>query len=139
MKGTRVDSCKKVDINKHFSERKGNLTVVENGKEVPFDVKRIYYLYDIPAGEQRGGHAHKDLHQLIVSVSGSFKVILNDGIEKKEVILNRPYEGLYICPGVWRDLEDFSASSVCLVLASEKYDEADYIRDYKQFIEYKTL
>lgn len=115
----------------------GNITVVENGKTVPFDVKRTYYLYDVPGGESRGGHAHKDLYQLIIAVSGSFSVTLDDGNIKRTFILNRPYQGLYIVPGIWRTLDDFSSGSVCLVLASEKYSEEDYIREYEDFIEYK--
>lgn len=103
-------------------------------KDVPFTVKRVYWAYDVPAGECRGGHAHKTLTQLIVAISGSFKVILTDGKVKKEIFLNHPWEGLLITPGVWRILEDFSSGAVCMVLASELYDEDDYIRDYKTYL-----
>lgn len=115
----------------------GNITVVENGKTVPFDIKRTYYLYDVPGGESRGGHAHIELSQLIIAVSGSFTVTLDDGNVKRSVLLNRPYQGLYVVPGIWRTLDDFSSGSVCLVLASEKYSEEDYIRDYNDYIRYK--
>lgn len=133
-----VFDCRKVELDKHHSDRKGNLSVVEDGKEVPFEVKRVYYLYDVPGGESRGGHAHKALRQLIVAVSGSFSVTLDDGKNKKTFVLNRPYQGLYVVPGIWRTLDDFSSGSVCMVLASEKYDEGDYIRDYKEFVNYRN-
>ena len=111
--------------------------MVENGMTIPFDVKRLYYLYDVPGGESRGGHAHKNLSQLIIAASGSFAVTLDDGNVKRTFTLNRPYQGLYIKPGIWRELYDFSSGSVCLVLASDKYDEADYIRDYQEFLNYR--
>ncbi len=129
--------CFIVNLDKHHSDRKGNLSVVENGKDVSFDVKRVYYLYDVPGGESRGGHAHKALFQLIVAASGSFAVTLDDGREKKVFVLNRPYQGLFVVPGIWRSLDDFSSGAVCLVLASEKYDEEDYIRDYDSFLDLK--
>ena len=132
-----VYDCTIIEFDKHHSDRKGNLTVVENGIAIPFDVKRVYYLYDIPGGESRGSHAHKALHQLIVAASGSFKVTLDDGNVKRTFTLNRPYQGLYVKPGIWRDLDDFSSGAVCLVLASEAYDKEDYIRDYDEFIEYR--
>ena len=138
MNKNTVFDCRKVELDKHHSDRKGNLSVVENGKEVPFDVKRVYYLYDVPGGESRGGHAHKALHQLIVAASGSFSVTLDDGKDKKSVVLNRPYQGLLVVPGIWRTLDDFSSGSVCMVLASEKFDEGDYIRDYKEFVNYRN-
>ncbi len=137
MIGNTVFDCRIIELDKHHSDRKGNLSVVENNKNVPFDVKRVYYLYDVPSGESRGGHAHKALHQLIVAVSGSFSVTLDDGNNKKTIVLNRPYQGLYVVPGIWRTLDDFSSGSVCLVLASEKYKEADYIRDYDEFLSFK--
>lgn len=112
---------------------KGNLTAVENGESIPFDVRRIYYLYDIPAGESRGGHAHKQLQQLIVAASGSFSVVLSDGKVKRTFTMNRPFNGLFIPAGIWRELEDFSSGSVCLVLASREFDEEDYIRDYQEY------
>lgn len=140
MKTSNIYDCSIIELNKHHSPRKGNLSVVENGDTVPFDVKRVYYLYDVPGGESRGAHAHKNLSQLIVAVSGSFTVTLDDGNIKRSFVLDRPYQGLYITPGLWRDLENFSSGSVCLVLASDVYNEDDYIRDYDEFIEYrKTL
>lgn len=136
MKQSTVYDCTMIEMDQHHHDT-GNITVVENGKTVPFDVKRTYYLYDVPGGESRGGHAHKELYQLIISVSGSFTVTLDDGNVKRKFILNRPYQGLYVVPGIWRDLDDFSSGSVCLVLASEKYLVEDYIRDYKEFLEFK--
>lgn len=134
---TSVFDCSIIELDRHHSARKGDISVVENGETVPFDTKRVYYLYDVPGGVDRGGHAHKELKQLIVAVSGSFTVVLDDGTSKRSITLNRPYMGLLVVPGIWRVLEDFSSGSVCLVLASEKYDPADYIRDYSEFIEYK--
>ena len=134
-----VFDCSVVELDRHHSDRKGNLTVVENGITLPFDVKRVYYLYDIPGGESRGAHAHKDLEQLIVAASGSFRVILDDGRAKRTFFLNRPYQGLYLKPGIWRDLNDFSSGAVCMVLASEKYDPDDYIRDYDEFLKFREL
>lgn len=133
-----VYDCNIIELDKHHSDRKGNLSVVENAITVPFDVKRVYYLYDVPGGESRGGHAHKDLYQLIVAASGSFSVTLDDGNIKRTFLLNRPNYGLLVVPGIWRTLDDFSSGAVCLVLASEKYDENDYIRDYGKFIDYRT-
>ena len=133
-----VYDCSIIELDRHHSARKGDISVVENGLTVPFDTKRVYYLYDVPGGVNRGGHAHKELQQLIVAVSGSFTVVLDDGSVKRSFILNRPYMGLYVVPGIWRVLEDFSSGSVCLVLASEKYDPDDYIRDYDEFIAFKN-
>ncbi len=133
-----VYDCTIIGLDKHHSDRKGNLSVVEDKKIIPFDVKRVYYLYDVPGGESRGGHAHKNLWQLIVAASGSFSVTLDDGSIKRTFVLNRPNIGLLVVPGIWRTLDDFSSGSVCLVLASEKYDERDYIRDYEDFVEYKS-
>lgn len=132
-----VNDCSIIELDRHHSQRKGDISVVENGETVPFDVKRVYYLYDVPGGVERGGHAHKALYQLIVAVSGSFTVTLDDGTNKKIVTLNRPYQGLLVKPGIWRDLDDFSSGSVCLVLASEKYDAEDYIREYDEFVTYR--
>lgn len=132
-----VFDCTMVELDKHHSDRKGNLTVVENGKTLPFDVKRVYYLYDIPGGESRGAHAHKELSQLIIAVTGSFRVTLDDGNVRRSFILNRPYQGLYVKPGIWRDLDDFSAGAVCMVLASEKYRADDYIRSYNEFLNFR--
>lgn len=133
-----VYDCSLIELDRHHSPRKGDISVVENGITVPFDTKRIYYLYDVPGGVNRGGHAHKALKQLIVAASGSFTVVLDDGAVKRSFVLNRPYMGLYVVPGIWRVLEDFSSGSVCLVLASEKYDADDYIRDYDEFLKFKT-
>lgn len=127
-----ISLCKIINLPK-ISDRRGNLTFIEEKKHVPFEIKRVYYLYDVPSGESRGGHAHKHLQQFIIAVSGSFDVILDDGFERKRFHLNRPYYGLYICPMIWRELNNFSSGSVCLVLASEPYDEDDYIRDYETF------
>lgn len=139
MKKYNVFDCSMVELDKHHSDRKGNLTVVENGITLPFDVKRVYYLYDIPGGESRGSHAHKELEQLIVAASGSFKVTLDDGKVKRTFFLNRPYQGLYVKPGMWRDLEDFSSGAVCMVLASEVYQAEDYIRDYDEFLKLRGI
>ncbi|MBR4563280.1 MAG: WxcM-like domain-containing protein [Paludibacteraceae bacterium] len=132
-----VYDCGIIELDRHHSQRKGDISVVENGKEVPFDTKRIYYLYDVPGGADRGGHAHKELYQLIVAASGSFSVMLDDGAGKRTFTLNRPYQGLLIKPGIWRTLTDFSSGSVCMVLASELYDAADYIHDYEEFLKYR--
>ncbi len=135
MKKNTVYDCSIIELDKHHHE-KGNITVVENGVSVPFGIKRVYYLYDVPGGESRGGHAHKDLYQLIVAVSGSFTVTLDDGKVKRTFLLNRPYQALMVVPGIWRTLDDFSSGSVCLVLASLGYSEADYIRNYDDYIAY---
>ena len=132
-----VSDCLIVELDKHHSDRKGNLSVYENGKTLPFNVKRVYYLYDVPGGESRGAHAHKALEQLIVAVSGSFRVTLDDGKQKHSFVLKRPYEALYVKPGIWRDLDDFSSGSVCLVLASRPYEAEDYIRDYEEYVAWR--
>lgn len=137
MKKSTVYDCSIIEIDKHHHE-KGNISVIENKVTIPFDVKRVYYLYDIPGGESRGGHAHKELKQLIVAASGSFNVTLNDGKVKRVFTLNRPYYGLLVVPGIWRELDDFSSGSVCLVLASHTYDTGDYIREYEEYITYKN-
>lgn len=129
-----LNDCKIIDIPK-ISDPRGNLSFIEAGEHVPFDIKRVYYLYDVPGGSDRGSHAHKDLHQFIFAMSGSFNVVLDDGREKKRFHLNRSYYGLYVCPMMWRDLDNFSSGAVCMVLASEYYDETDYIREYQQFLE----
>ncbi|MBC7384383.1 MAG: WxcM-like domain-containing protein [Bacteroidia bacterium] len=115
--------------------RAGNITPVHNSVGIPFDIKRIFYLYDIPGGESRGGHAHRLCHQVLIAASGSFEVLLNDGKTQRQVMLNRPYYGLHIPPMIWASEVNFSSGSICLVLASHFYDELDYIRDYKLFIE----
>jgi dTDP-4-dehydrorhamnose 3,5-epimerase-like enzyme len=129
----RVDYCRLVDLPRIHDPR-GNLTFIEGGRHVPFAIERVYYLYDVPGGAERGGHAHKELQQLIVAMSGSFDVVLQDGRETKRVHLNRSYNGLYICPMVWRELDNFSSGSVCLVLASNRYDESDYYREYNDYL-----
>jgi len=131
-----VYDCNILPLNK-IHNRAGNITIVEGDDNIPFTTKRIYYLYDIPGGGKRGGHAHKQLFQLIVAASGSFDVLLDDGVNKKIVTLNRPDFGLLIVPGIWRELFEFSSGSVCLVLASEKYDEVDYLRKYNEFKAWK--
>ena len=132
---TSVYECSIIHLPKVHNQA-GNLTSLENNKNIPFDVRRVYYLYDVPGGAERGGHAHKKLEQFIISLSGSFDVLINDGINKKVVRLDRPYIGLHIIPGIWRELLNFSSGAICLVLASEKYEEADYIRDYETFKTY---
>ena len=134
-----VFDCTIVELDKHHSDRKGNLTVVENGITLPFDIKRVYYIYDVPGGENRGAHAHKDLSQFIVAASGSFTVTLDDGKSKRSFFLNRPYQGLYVKPGLWRDLVDFSSGAVAMVLASDVYKADDYIRTYEDFIKFRQI
>ena len=133
-----VEDCEIISLDRHHSVRKGDICVVENSRNIPFDIKRMYYLYDVPADALRGGHAHKQLYQLLVAASGSFTVHLDDGEHKRSVSLKRPYQALLIKPGIWREIDDFSSGSVCMVLASELYDENDYIRQYQDFISYKN-
>ena len=128
-----LSNCRIVDLPK-ITDTRGNLTFIEGNRHVPFDILRVYYLYDVPGGAERGGHAHKELNQLIVAMSGSFDVILDDGREKKRFHLNRSYFGLYVCPMIWREIDNFSSGSVCMVLASNLYDETDYYRDYLEFM-----
>jgi dTDP-4-dehydrorhamnose 3,5-epimerase-like enzyme len=128
-----IDICKIIELPK-IADPRGNLTFVESGNQIPFDIQRVYYLYDVPGGSERGGHAHKGLHQLIIAMSGSFDVVLDDGKKKKRVHLSRSYYGLYVCPMIWRELDNFSSGSVCMVLASNKYDEADYYREYPEYL-----
>lgn len=137
MKKTNVYDCSMLEIDKHHNE-KGNISVVENARTIPFGVKRVYYLYDVPGGEARGGHAHKELQQFIVAASGSFDVTIDDGELKRTFTINRPYRGLLVVPGIWRELDNFSSGSVCLVLASTEFSEEDYIRDYNEFKAYKN-
>lgn len=137
MKNTTIDDCRIVDLRK-ISDPRGNLTPIESGADVPFDIKRVYYLYDVPGGESRGAHAHKALYQLIIAANGSFSVTLDDGRQKRSFNLKRSYYGLLVMPGIWRDLNDFSSGAVLLCLASEHYDEHDYIRDYDDFLKYKN-
>ena len=132
-----VDDCRVVDLTK-IPNSAGNITILENSEAIPFAVQRIYYLYDVPMGADRGGHAHYELEQYIVAVSGSFTFVLDDGISKKEFFLNNPAKALYIKPGIWREIINFSSGSVCLVLASMKYSENDYMRHYDKFINYRN-
>lgn len=125
--------CRIVELPRIHDPR-GNLTFIEGGRHIPFDIRRAYYLYDVPGGAERGGHAHRGLNQLIIAMSGSFDVVLDDGDRKRRIHLNRSYSGLYVCPMIWRELDNFSSGSVCLVLASNEYDEADYFRDYDEFL-----
>ena len=128
-----IENCKIIQLPK-IEDPRGNLTFIEGGRHIPFDIKRVYYLYDVPGGSERGGHAHKALHQLIVAMSGSFDVVLDNGSGvKKRFHLNRSYYGLYVCPMMWRELDNFSSGSVCMVLASNEYSEKDYYRDYRVF------
>jgi hypothetical protein len=133
-----VEDCKIVDLPKIQNEA-GNITALENNINIPFEVKRIYYLYDIPMGSERGGHGHYELQQFIVAASGSFTFVLDDGVFKKEFFLNDPSKALNILPGIWREIIDFSSGSICLVLASHEYNESDYIRDYDEYLKYKAL
>jgi hypothetical protein len=127
-----LNDCRFVELPK-IDDSRGNLTFLEGGKHVPFDIKRVYYLYDVPGGSERGSHAHKALHQFVIAMSGSFDIVLDDGQRQRRFHLNRSYYGLYICPKMWRSLDNFSSGSVCMVLASLPYEESDYLRDYVEF------
>jgi len=129
----RIERCKLIDL-PQIADPRGNLTFIEGGRHVPFEIKRVYYLYDIPGGAERGGHAHKELQQLIIAMSGSFDVVLDDGYATERLHLNRSSYGLYVGTMVWREIDNFSSGSVCMVLASTLYDEADYYRDYDAFL-----
>ena len=129
---SKVSDCQTIELPKIHNPA-GNITALNENIDLPFRIKRVYYLYDVPGGEERGGHAHKNLYQLVVAASGSFDIVLDDGINKKTIQLNRPYFGLNIIPGIWREISNFSSGSICLVLASEFYNSADYIRDYLLF------
>jgi len=135
MKKNNVFDCSVIELPK-ISNRAGNITPVTNNESIPFDIKRIFYIYDIPGGEDRGAHAHKECHQFLIAASGSFEIELNDGTSKRTISLNRPYYGLHIPPGVWAAEKGFSSGSVCLVLTSHKYDEADYIREYDEYLKF---
>jgi hypothetical protein len=128
-----IDKCSLLSLTKIYDPR-GSLTFIQNGDHIPFDIERVYYLYDVPAGESRGGHAHKELTQVIIAVSGSFDIEIDDGANKRVFTLNRPYVGLYISPMIWREIRNFSSGSVCLVLASSGFNEDDYYRDYCDFL-----
>ncbi len=129
-----VSDCKIIELPK-IADPRGNLTFIESSRHIPFDIKRVYHLYDVPGGAERGAHGHRKLQQFIVAMSGSFDVLLDDGLKTKRVQLNRSYYGLYVCPMMWRDITNFSSGAVCMVLASEYYDEKDYYRDYDQFLQ----
>jgi dTDP-4-dehydrorhamnose 3,5-epimerase-like enzyme len=131
-KYTVLDACRIVNFPK-VTDQRGNLSFIEENHQIPFKIKRVYYLYDVPSGATRGGHAHKELHQVVIALSGSFDVILDDGLRRRSFFLNRPHYGLYIPPRIWRELENFSSNSVALSLVSEIYDESDYVRDYDDF------
>lgn len=128
-----IDKCHIIELPK-INEPRGNLTFVESNRHIPFAIQRVYYLYDVPGGAERGGHAHKALRQLIIAMSGSFDIHLDDGHSKKTVHMNRSYQGLYVCPMIWREIDNFSSGAVCMVLASDYYDEQDYYRNYSIFI-----
>ena len=128
-----IENCRKISFPK-ITDKRGNLTFIEGIRHIPFEIRRIYYLYDVPGGESRAGHAHKNLHQVFISMSGSFDLHLDDGSLKKTFHLNRSYYGVYVCPMIWRDLDNFSTGSTCMVLASEEFDEGDYIREYEEFV-----
>jgi dTDP-4-dehydrorhamnose 3,5-epimerase-like enzyme len=129
-----IEQCRIIELPK-ISDPRGNLTFVEANRHIPFDIKRVYYLYDVPGGSERAGHGHKKLQQLFIAMSGSFDLLIDDGHEKKKYHMNRSYYGLYVCPMIWRDLDNFSSGSVCMVFASDYYDESDYYREYQDFIE----
>ena len=133
-----LSDCRMIELPR-ITDPRGNLTFVEGNEHVPFEIQRVYYLYDVPGGAKRGGHAHKELQQFIIAMSGSFDVVLDDGDSKKRIHLNRSYNGLYLCPMIWRELDNFSSGSVCMVLASIRYDEDDYFRVYQEFLEAKGL
>ena len=130
---TAINKCGIIDL-QIIDDPRGKLSVIEGEKQIPFDIKRVYYLYDVPGGADRGGHGHKNLQQFIIAMSGSFDVVLDDGYTKKTFQMNRSYYGLYVCPMMWREVKNFSSGAVCLVLASEKYDENDYYRSYEDFL-----
>lgn len=134
---TSVSDCVLMRLPK-IENPAGNITPINGNIDVPFSIERVYYLYDVPGGVERGGHAHRQLHQLIIAGSGSFDLLLDDGNDKNKVTLNRPYMGLYLVPGIWRELVNFSSGAICMVLASHKYDESDYFRNYDEFLQYKS-
>ena len=128
-----IKDCKIIELSK-IADPRGNLTSIEAERDVPFKIRRVYYLYDVPGGATRAGHGHKTLQQLIIAMSGSFDIVLSDGFNKERHHLNRSYYGLYVAPMIWREIDNFSSGSVCMVLASDHYDEADYYRDFDQFL-----
>jgi len=136
MKAT-IEDCRMIEL-PQIGDRSGHITALNNNSEIPFAIKRIFYLYDIPGGESRGAHAHKECHQFLVAVSGSFEVLLDDGKTKKTVALRSPNTGLHIAPGIWASEINFSSGAICLVLASHEYSEPDYLREYKDYLEYNS-
>jgi hypothetical protein len=138
MLGANIFNCSVISLPK-IDREEGSITIIENEKHIPFSIQRVYYLYDLPGGTSRGGHAHKTLHQLVVAVSGSFNILLDDGVNKKVVTLNRPDYGMLLMPGIWRELFEFSSGAICLVAASGKFDEGDYIRNYEEFKSLKII
>lgn len=136
---TTIDDCKLITLDQHHSNRQGNLSVVDNQQLFPFNIKRVFYIYDIPGGESRGAHAHRSCHQFIIAASGAFEVALDDGNSQKIIQLNKPYIGLHIPPGIWASEQNFSSGAVCLVLTSELYDGKEYIRNYSEFIKKKNV
>lgn len=137
-KDINVYGCSVIELPK-ITDRSGNITPIEAFKNIPFDIKRVFYSYDIPGGESRGAHAHKECHQFLIAASGSYEVLLDDGCNKRTVLLNRPFYGLHIPPGIWASEQGFSSGSICLVLASLPYQKEDYIRDYDEYLKYKNL
>lgn len=133
-----IDDCRIIDLRK-IQDPRGNLTPIEGGRDIPFDIKRIFYLYDVPGGESRGAHAHINDHQFLIAAMGAFEVMVDDGVNKKVFTLNRSYYGLLVPPGIWSAEQNFSSGSVCLVLTDNSYDAADYIRDYDAFKTYKDI
>lgn len=136
-KKTTVYDCSVIELPK-ITMRQGNITPIQGVENLPFDVKRVFYTYDIPGGESRGAHAHKECHQFIVAASGAFEVLLDDGINKRTVLLNRPFYGLHVPPGIWASEQGFSSGAICLVLASDLYSKDDYIRDYEEFLQFRS-
>ena len=138
MKENSVDQCRIIDLPRHASPRLGNLSVVESGETLPFDVKRVFHIYDVPGGASRGGHAHIAVYEFIVAAAGSFTVTVDDGRDKRTFLLNRPYKGLLIVPGVWLTLDDFSSGAIALVMTSDLFDRADHIKSYEEFLRIKN-
>lgn len=134
MEESLIEQCRLIDL-PVITDPRGNLTFIECNRHIPFEIKRVYYLYDVPGGAERAGHGHKKLEQLVIAMSGSFDIVLDDGFQKKRFHLNRSYQGLYVCPMIWRDIDNFSGGSVCMVLASDFYNEDDYFREYKDFLQ----
>ena len=134
---SRISDCHIITLSRH-QHANGNLTAINNGVELPFDLQRTFYIYDVPDGAERGGHSHYTCHEFIIAISGSFDVTVDDGTEQRNYTLNRPYQGLLVVPGIWRTLQNFSSGSVCLALASHHFDENDYVREYDDFLKLKN-